>query len=45
MYFYEARSRYIANQTRSAKETVSPKFGANIEMLVCFICMGTQDRI
>ena len=42
--FYEPRSRYIANQSGSAKETVSPKIGKNIEMLVCFICMGTQDR-
>ena len=37
-------SRYIANQSGSAKETVSPKIGENIEMLVCFLCMGTQDR-
>ena len=42
--FYEPRSRYIANQSGSAKETVSPKIGKNIEMLVCFIYMGTQDR-
>ena len=42
--FYEPRSRYIANQSGSAKETVSPKIGENIEILVCFICMGTQDR-
>ena len=28
----------------SAKETASPKIGEYIEMLVCFICMGTQDR-
>ena len=42
--FYEPRSRYIANQSGSAKETVSPKIGKNIEMLVCFICMRTQDR-
>ena len=42
--FYDPRSRYIANQSGSAKETVSPKIGKNIEMLVCFICMGTQDR-
>ena len=41
---HEPRSRYIANQSGSAKETVSPKIGENIEMLVCFICMGTQDR-
>ena len=40
--FYEPRSRYIANQSGSAKETVSPKIGENIEMLVCFICMGSQ---
>ena len=32
------------NQYGSAKETVSPKIGENIEMLVCFICVGTQDR-
>ena len=42
--FYEPRSRYIANQSGSAKETVSPKIGENIEILVCFICIGTQDR-
>ena len=42
--FYDPRWRYIANQSGSAKETVSPKIGENIEMLVCFICMGTQDR-
>ena len=28
----------------SAKETVSLHNGENIEMLVCFICMRTQDR-
>ena len=28
----------------SAKETASPKIGENIGMLVCFVCMGTQDR-
>ena len=44
LLFYEPRSRYIANQSGSAKETVSPKIGENIEMLVFFICMGTQDR-
>ena len=38
-FCYELQSRYIANQSRSAKETVSPKIGENIEMLVCFICM------
>ena len=43
-FFYELRSRYIANQSGSAKETVSPTICKNIEMLVCFICMGTQDR-
>ena len=42
--FYQPRSRYIENQSRSAKETLSPKIDENIEMLVCFICMGTQDR-
>ena len=42
--FYEPQSRYIVNQSGSAKETVSPKIDENIEMLVCFICMGTQDR-
>ena len=42
--FYEPQLRYIENQSGSAKETVSPKIGENIEMLVCFICMGTQDR-
>ena len=43
--FYEPRSRYIANQSGSAKETVSPKIGENIERLVCFICVRTQGRI
>ena len=42
--FNEPRSRYIANQSGSAKETVSLKIGANIEMLICFICVGMQDR-
>ena len=42
--FYEPRSQYMVNQSGSAKETVSPKIGKNTEMLVCFICMGTQDR-
>ena len=43
---YEPRSWFIdiANQGGSAKETVSPKIGENTEMLVCFICMGTQNR-
>ena len=40
---YELRSQYIANQSGPAKETVRPKIGENIEMFVCFICMGTQD--
>ena len=31
-------------QSGSAKKTVSQKIGKNIKMLVCFICMGTQDR-
>ena len=39
---YEPGSWYIVNQSGSAKETVSPKIGKNIEMLVCFICMGRQ---
>ena len=39
--FYEPRSQYIANQSWSAKETVIDE---NINMLVCFICMGTQNR-
>ena len=43
--FYGPQLWYIANQSGSAKETVSPKIGKNIEMLVCFICQGTQDRI
>ena len=42
--FYEPRSWYIANQSGSAKETVSPKIGENIEVLVCFICMRAHDR-
>ena len=43
-FFHEPRSHYLANQSGYAKETVSPKIGNNIEMLVCLICMGTQDR-
>ena len=43
--FYESRSRYIANQSESTKETFSLKIGENTEMLVCFICVGTQDKI
>ena len=27
-----------------SSETVSPKIGKNIDMLVCLPCMGTQDR-
>ena len=42
--FYEPQLWCIANQSGSAKETVSPNVGENIEMLVCFTCMGTQDR-
>ena len=42
--FYETQSQYIANESGSVNETVSPKMGKNIEMLVCFINMGTQDR-
>ena len=40
--FYEPRLQYRVNQSGSAKETVSSKISENIEMLVCFICMGTQ---
>ena len=42
--FYEPRLQCIANQSGSAKETVSPKIGKNVEMLACVICMGAQDR-
>ena len=42
--FYEPRLWYIANQSGSATETVSPRIGENIEIIVSFICMGTQDR-
>ena len=45
IFFYEPRSRYIEDQSGSAKEAVSPKISENIEMLVCFICVGTQDMI
>ena len=43
--FYEPRSWYIgiANQSGSAKGTVSSKIDENIEMLVFFISMETQD--
>ena len=44
-FFYESQLRYIAKQSGPAKETFSPKIGKNIEMLVFFICMGTQGRI
>ena len=43
--FYEPRLRYIANQSGSARETVNLKIGENIEMLVCFLCIGIHDRI
>ena len=42
---YEPQLQYIVNQSGFVKETVSPEIGKDIEMLVCFICMGTQDRI
>ena len=42
--FYEPQSQCIANQSGSVKETVSWKIGKNIEMLVCFICMGTLRK-
>ena len=35
----------IANQSGSAKETVSPKIGENIEMLVCFIVWGHKTGL
>ena len=38
-------SSHLANQSGSAKETVSLKIGKKIEMLLCFICIGTQDGI
>ena len=41
--FYEPHTWYIANKSRFAKETVSPKIGKNIEMLVCFICIGNEQ--
>ena len=37
-------SSHLANQSGSAKETVSLNIGKKIEMLLCFICIGTQDR-
>ena len=42
--FYKPQSQYTANQSGSAKETVSLKIGENVEMLVCFICVVTEDR-
>ena len=36
--------QYIANESMSAKETVSPKICENIEMLVCFVCMGDTKQ-
>ena len=41
LLFYEPRLRYIVNQSGSVKKTFSLKIGKNIEMLVCFICLGT----
>ena len=35
-HFYEAQLWYIANQSGSAKETVSLKIGKNIEILILF---------
>ena len=35
--FYKPQLRYIANQSGSAKEIVSPKIGKNIEMFVLFV--------
>ena len=43
--FYEPQSRYIANQSGSAKETVSPKIGENIEMLVCLFVWGHKTGL
>ena len=42
--FYKPPLQYILNQSGSAKETVTPKIGENIEMLVCFISVRTKDR-
>ena len=42
---YDPWLQYIANQSGSAKENVIQKIGENIKMLVCFVCIGTQDRI
>ena len=35
--FYKPQLWYIANQSGSAKEIVSPKIGKNIEMFVLFV--------
>ena len=43
--FYEPRSRYVANQSESELETVSPKIGENIEMLVCVIVWGHKTGL
>ena len=42
--FYKPQTQYIMNQSGSAKETFCPKIGKNIEMLVYFICVTTQNR-
>ena len=44
LLFYEPQLWYIVDQSGSAKQAVSPKIGENIEVLVCFICVRTQDR-
>ena len=41
LLFYEPQLRHIVNQNGSAKETVNPKIGKNIEMLVCFVSVRT----
>ena len=45
--FYEPRSWSIdiTNQSGSAKETVSPKIGENIEMLVCLFVWGHKTGL
>ena len=43
--FCEPQSQYIPNQSWSGKETVGPKIGMNIEMLVCFICIGHKTGL
>ena len=37
LLFYEPRLQHIVNQTGSAKETVRPKIGKNIELFVLFV--------